>query len=98
MKKKTFKPEVLDGHKEAAVEVPFDPALTWGIARKPLWRGRKGHEVKGKLNGLEFQSFSLAIPKRPFLTVGLLTREEQAGCLRPHAGMRALLNCCAPQL
>jgi hypothetical protein len=30
MKKKNFKAEVISGHKEDAVEVPFDPALEWG--------------------------------------------------------------------
>lgn len=55
--KKTFKAELLSGHKDHAVEVPFDPAGTWGIDPKPLWRGRKGHQVKGKLNGHAFESF-----------------------------------------
>ena len=57
MKRKAFKAEVLRGHKAVAVEVPFDPTWTWGIDPKPLWRGRKGHEVKGRLNGCEFKSF-----------------------------------------
>jgi hypothetical protein len=35
MKKKKFKGEVLSGHKEDAVEVPFDPAKEWGIPRRP---------------------------------------------------------------
>jgi hypothetical protein len=43
MKKKKFKAELLSGHKEDAVEVPFDPATEWGIRAKPLWRGRRGH-------------------------------------------------------
>ena len=58
MKPKKFKAEVLSGHKEDhAVEVPFNPAWAWGTDAKPLWRGRKGHEVKGKLNGCAFESF-----------------------------------------
>jgi hypothetical protein len=57
MKSKTFKAEILTGHKDSAVEVPFNPVLVWRVDAKPLWRGRKGHEVKGKLNGVAFESF-----------------------------------------
>jgi hypothetical protein len=57
MKPKTFKAEILPGHKDSAVEVPFNPVLIWKVDAKPLWRGRKGHEVKGKLNGVAFESF-----------------------------------------
>jgi len=35
VKRKKFKAEVLSGHKEQAVEVPFDPAKEWGVAAQP---------------------------------------------------------------
>lgn len=57
MASKTFKAEILPGHKDSAVEVPFNPVLIWKVEAKPLWRGRKGHEVKGKVNGVAFKSF-----------------------------------------
>jgi hypothetical protein len=44
-----FKAEVLSGHKEDAIEVPFDPALEWGISPKSLWRGRRGHLVNASV-------------------------------------------------
>jgi hypothetical protein len=70
MKLKKFKGELLSGHKDQhAVGVPFDPTWTWGIDPKPLWRGRKGHAVKGKLNGHEFQSFIVPRLKKFWLLV-----------------------------
>ena len=69
MKVKKFKGEVLAGHKESAVEMPFDPAGAWGIDPKPLWRGRKGHGVKGKLNGRAFESVVVPRMKRFWLLV-----------------------------
>jgi hypothetical protein len=70
MKQKQFQAEVLSGHKEQnAVEVPFDPAWTWGIDPKPLWRGRKGHEVKGKLNGCAFESFIVPRSKKFWMLI-----------------------------
>lgn len=54
--KKKFKGEVLSGHKEDAVEVPFDPEKEWGIPPKPLWRGRRGYFVNATVNGSSFES------------------------------------------
>lgn len=62
MKKKKFRAEVLSGHKEDAVEVPFDPAAEWGIPAKPLWKGRRGHWVKATVNGVSFDS--AIVPRR----------------------------------
>jgi hypothetical protein len=69
MKRREFKAEVLPGHKDAAVEVPFDPAWAWDISPKPLWRGRRGHEVKGKLNGCVFESFIVPRSKKFWMVV-----------------------------
>jgi hypothetical protein len=33
MTRKKFKAELRAGHQENAVEVPFDPTATWGVAR-----------------------------------------------------------------
>jgi hypothetical protein len=55
MKKKTFKAEVMSGHKDDAVEVPFDPSQVWEVGARPLWPGRRGYTVKGKLNGHDFE-------------------------------------------
>jgi hypothetical protein len=56
IKKERFKTVLLPGHKGAAVEVPFDPTKLWAIAARPLWPGRRGHTVRGELNGVSFGS------------------------------------------
>jgi hypothetical protein len=67
MSRKRFKGEVLAGHKEHAVEVPFDPAAEWGIQPKPLWRGRRGHAVKATVNGFSFESSIVPRQKKFYL-------------------------------
>ena len=70
MKKRRFKAEVQSGHKEAAVEVPFDSAQVWGLPPRPLWRGRRGHVVSGSLNGSRFEeSFIVPRSKRFFMII-----------------------------
>jgi hypothetical protein len=69
MKKKKFKAEVLSGHKEDAVEVPFDPAKEWGIPPKPLWRGRRGHFVNATVNGFSFESSIVPRQKGFFMLI-----------------------------
>lgn len=59
----------MSGHKEDAVEVPFDPTVFWGIPAAPLWRGRKGHRVHATLNHIAFEGFVVARMKRFFLLV-----------------------------
>ena len=68
MKKKKFKAAVLSGHKDDAVEVPFDPTATWGMPPRPIWRGRRGHVVRGTLNGFPFaESFIVPRSKKFYL-------------------------------
>jgi Domain of unknown function (DUF1905) len=69
VKQRKFKAEVLAGHKEDAVEVPFNPAAAWGVDPQPLWRGRRGHPIKGKLNGRAFESFIVPRQKRFFMLI-----------------------------
>jgi len=71
VKKKTFRAEVLSGHKENAVEVPFDPSEAWAIPPKPLWRGRRGYAVKGSLNGTPFESFIVPRSQRFYLLIDI---------------------------
>jgi predicted DNA-binding protein (MmcQ/YjbR family) len=51
-----FTSVLLEGHKGAAFEVPFDPAERWEIAPVRLQTGRNGHRVAGKVNGVAFES------------------------------------------
>jgi len=70
MKKKRFKAELLSGHKESAVEVPFDPAQVWKIEPQPLWRGRRGHEVTAAIKGVSFESAIVPRQKKFYLLIG----------------------------
>ena len=69
MKTKKFKAEVLSGHKENAVEVPFDPSEVWGIDPQPVRPGRRGHRVRGSLNGRKFESFVVPRQKKFYLLI-----------------------------
>ncbi len=69
MKTTQFKGVILDGHKGAAVEAPFDPSKRWGIPARALWRGRRGHAVRGRLNGVPFESFIVARSGRFWMPV-----------------------------
>ena len=61
--------ELLEGHKGAAVEVPFDPAGRWGRPPVALWKGRRGHPVRARLDGVEFESAIVPRSKRFWLLV-----------------------------
>ena len=69
MTKARFKGFVLAGHKQAAVEVPFDPAERWGILAARLWRGRRGYKVRGTFSGVAFQSVVVPRSKRFWVLV-----------------------------
>jgi predicted DNA-binding protein (MmcQ/YjbR family) len=51
-----FTATLLEGHKGAAFEVPFDPEERWEIPPEKLRAGRNGHRVAGKVNGVAFES------------------------------------------
>jgi len=74
--KKKFKAELKSGHQEDAVEVPFDPAETWGLAPVPLWRGRKGHRVRATLNGISFAGFIVSRQRKSFMLVDEDIKQE----------------------
>jgi len=69
MNKKKFRGELIAGHKENAVEVPFDPARQWGVAPKPLWRGRRGHLVNVTVNGFSFETSIVPRQKKFYLLI-----------------------------
>lgn len=69
MKTEHFKASLLDGHQGAAIEVPFDPATHWAIPTTQLRRGRRGHHVKGSLNGVGFESVVVARARKFFVLV-----------------------------
>ena len=69
MKRKKFKGELLSGHKDHAVEVPFDPAIEWQLEPQPLWRGRRGYKVMASANGVSFESAVVARQKKFYLLI-----------------------------
>lgn len=62
-----FQAVVRAGHKEDAVEVPFDPAEAWG--RKPvlLWPGRRGHRVHAQVGDTTFDGAIVSRSRRHWL-------------------------------
>lgn len=60
---------ILSGHKQAAVEVPFDPAVRWQVAARPIRKGRRGHAVRASLRGVAFDSMIVPRSKRFWLLV-----------------------------
>ena len=51
---------VLSGHKEDAVEVPFDPASRWNVTTAHIRVGRRGYRVTACINGCRFDSHVVA--------------------------------------
>jgi hypothetical protein len=64
-----FRAEILQGHKGAAVELPFDPAVRWSLAATALWPGRRGHVVRGRLAGRLFESAVVRRQRRHYVLV-----------------------------
>ena len=67
--KKSFTAELLSGHKQDALEVPFDPAEEWKVPPQPLWRGRRGFRVKARVKGVVFESSIVARQRKFFLLI-----------------------------
>jgi hypothetical protein len=82
VRKKKFKAELLSGHKDHAVQVPFDPAIEWNIEPKPLWRGPRGHAVNATVNGFSFESSIVPRQKKFYL----LINAEAKKAARIHEG------------
>jgi len=79
MKKKQFTAEILTGHKDDAVEVPFNPSEAWGLRAQPIWRGRRGHPVSGTLNGFRFEESFIVPRAKKFFMIIDKDMEREAG-------------------
>ncbi len=51
-----FNSIIRSGHKENAVEIPFDPGKHWSASPLQLKPGRRGFPVTGTVNGTPLQS------------------------------------------
>jgi Domain of unknown function (DUF1905) len=56
MQERSFTGVVQAGHKEHAVEVPFNPSELWGRGPERFAPGRRGVVVRGRIHGVEFTS------------------------------------------
>ncbi|HVZ39425.1 MAG TPA: DUF1905 domain-containing protein [Candidatus Kapabacteria bacterium] len=65
----TFTATLLGGHKDAALEVPFDPEQQWGLPPERLWHGRRGFRVAGRLNDRAIESVIVPRARRFWLLV-----------------------------
>src|SRR5450755_1431767 len=71
-----FTAVLVEGHKGAAFEVPFDPAERWDIAPVRLWAGRHGHRVAGSVNRIAFESAIVPRLRRFWVLIDEDVREQ----------------------
>ena len=82
MKPARFRATILAGHKDAALEVPFDPAARWGIEPARLRRGRNGFRVRATANGVSVETAIVPRSRRFWLELS----DDALHTLRAHAG------------
>jgi hypothetical protein len=98
MRKRTFTAELLAGHKEDALQLPFDPVEVWQIPPAALWRGRRGHVVVATVNGVTFESCVVPRQKKFFLLVDrdtkriarLVTGDKVSATVKPSISRKGL--------
>jgi hypothetical protein len=69
MPSRSFQATILSGHKEDAVELPFDPGVEWSITSGQFAPGRRGFAVQARLNEVSFASHVVARSGRFWLLV-----------------------------
>ena len=62
-----FRGVVLAGHKERAIEVPFDPGARWNLKTLAIRPGRHGYAVRAQINEMSFDSFVVTRSKKFWL-------------------------------
>jgi Domain of unknown function (DUF1905) len=90
--KKTFSGELVSGHKQKAVEVPFDPEPEWQLQLQALRPGRRGFRVKATINSSAFDSAIVPRQKRWFLLIGSDVAASGEGEIYATASMRVLMS------
>jgi uncharacterized protein DUF1905 len=90
MKQERFTAMVLDGHKDLAFEIPFDPGAQWGTPEVRLWPGRRGYCVNGTVNRVRFESVVVPRARRFFVLVAAEMRK--AGNLRRGSSVKVALG------
>lgn len=69
MKAARFSAQVMSGHKQAAVEVPFDPGTKWEVASRQIRPGRRGYLARATINETKFDSAIVARSRRFWLLI-----------------------------
>ena len=67
---RSFEGTITAGHKEHAVEVPFDPASEWGVALMPIRGGRRGYPVRATVASIPLDTFVVARSHKHWLVLG----------------------------
>lgn len=67
MRARSFNGIAQAGHKESAIEVPFDPGAVWRIEVQSIRPGRRGYRVTAVVNGFRFSSHVVARSKKFWL-------------------------------
>jgi Domain of unknown function (DUF1905) len=67
--RRSFDAVLHTGHKQCAVEVPFDPAEAWALSAQPLWPGRRGYRVRASCEGVDFDSAVVSRSRRFWLLI-----------------------------
>ncbi|MEP7068094.1 MAG: DUF1905 domain-containing protein [Usitatibacter sp.] len=91
MAKARFRGVILEGHKQAAIETPFDPAVRFNTEAVSIRRGRNGVPVRAVIAGITFETYVVARQKRFWLIVedehldaaGVAVGDEVAVSLEP---------------
>jgi len=78
MNSKTFSGTILAGHKDDAIEVPFDPAQAFGVKLVAIKPGRRGFPVRAMINSVGFDSHVVARSKTFWLLLPMVI-ERQIG-------------------
>ena len=72
----SFGGELQSGHKQDALEVPFDPTQRWGQSAVALWPGRRGYRVHVESGVFAFDSAIVTRSRRHWLLVEKDVRER----------------------
>ena len=86
---------VVSGHKEDALEVPFDPKARWGIEPAQVRPGRRGFPVRAELGKHVFATYVVARSGRFWLLLPPVV-EEKAG-IRPGSRVSVSLRAAPPE-
>ncbi len=66
-KQRSFSATIVEGHKQCALEVPFDPTVEWASGKPLIRPGRRGNPVLARIGQESFESHVVARSKKFWL-------------------------------